>query len=115
MSYFSGDGGAVETLTDGATVTWAFAGNKSRNAKVTLAGNRTLAVSGATDGASGTLIVIQDGTGSRTLALPAGSKVINAGAGVATLSTGAGDIDILAFIFDGTTYYWTIGLDFTGA
>lgn len=105
---------AVATLTDGATVTWTFNGAEQLNAKVTLGGNRTLAISGATTGASGTLVVIQ-GAGGQTLALPASSYVVNAGAGVATLSAGAGDIDILSFLFDGTNYYWTVGLDFTAA
>ena len=54
------------TLTDGATVNW----NASTEpvAKVTLAGNRTMAA--PTNGVTGqfiALLVIQDGTGSRTL------------------------------------------------
>lgn len=106
---------AFQTLTDGATVTWTFSGAESRNAQVTIAGNRTLAISGATNGATGTLKVVQGSGGSRTLALPAGSKVIADGQGVVTLSTVAGDIDFISFVYDGTTFFWTVGLDFTGA
>lgn len=106
---------AVETLTDGATITWTFNGNESRNAKVTLGGNRTLALSGCQPGASGTLIVVQ-GAGGQTLALPSGSYVVNAGAGVATLSSGAADRDVLSFLYvSSTEIYWTVGLDFTSA
>lgn len=101
------------TLTDGATVTWATAGARQNNARVTLGGNRTLDITGEVDGATGLLIVIQDGTGGRTLTLPGSSKVINGGGGAVTLSTGAGDIDILTWFYDGTNFYWTIGMDYT--
>jgi hypothetical protein len=108
-------GNAIETLTDGATITWTFVGNEARNAKVTLGGNRTLALSGCTAGASGTLIVVQ-GAGGQTLTLPSGSYVVNAGAGVATLSSGAADRDVLSFLYvSSTEIYWTVGLDFTSA
>jgi hypothetical protein len=106
---------AFTVLTDGATVSWDFTGYPLRNAKVTLGGNRTLDIDNCPNGAAGVLIVIQDGTGGRTLALPAGSKVIDGGAGVVTLSSAPGKIDILSFVFDGTTYYWTYGTNFTGA
>jgi hypothetical protein len=106
---------AFTVLTDGATVTWNFANYPLRNAKLTLGGNRTLAITNISNGASGVLIVIQDGTGGRTLALPAGSKVIDGGAGVVTLSSAGNKIDVLSFIYDGTTFYWTYGTNFTGA
>lgn len=105
---------AFVVLTDAAAVVWALTGKPLVNAKVTLGGNRTLSITGAENGARGRLIVIQDGTGSRTLTLPAGSKVINGGAGLITLSSGIGDIDILDFTYDGTSFFWTYGLDFTG-
>jgi hypothetical protein len=98
-------------LTDGATITWTV-NRVTNNAKVTLGGNRTLAISGATSGMSGTLEVIQDGTGTRTLALPSGSKVINGGAGAITLSTAAAAADILTWTYDGTSYFWTFGKNF---
>lgn len=99
------------TLTDGATVTWALAGIIN-NAKVTLGGNRTLDFTGLVAGMSGTLVVIQDGTGSRTLGVPTGdctNKVISGGAGVITLSTAANAIDVLTFSYDGTNCYWAYG------
>ena len=84
-----------------------------RNATVTLGGNRTLAFSNVPNGATGVLIVKQDGTGSRTLALPAGSKVIDGGSGAITLTTTPSSIDVLSFIYDGTNYLWTKGLNYT--
>jgi hypothetical protein len=101
----------TQTLTDGATITWT--ATSGLNAKVTLAGNRTLAISGAPTGSYGTLVVTQDATGSRTLTLPASSKVIGAAsAGVVTLSTTANKVDILTFYYDGTTYFWNVGLNY---
>lgn len=104
---------ATVTLTDGATITWATEGARQNNARVTLGGNRTLDITGEVDGATGLLIVIQDGTGGRTLTLPGGSKVINDGGGAVTLSTGAGDIDILTWYYDGTNFFWTIGVNYS--
>ena len=58
---------AEATLTDGATIAWDV--STSPVAKVTLAGNRTLAAptNAIANGQYIALLVIQDGTGSRTL------------------------------------------------
>jgi hypothetical protein len=56
------------TLTDGATITWDVI--DSPVAKVTLAGNRTLSAPSGTTPIAGqfvSLLIIQDGTGSRTI------------------------------------------------
>jgi hypothetical protein len=105
---------AYTTLTDGATITWTVAG-LINSAVVTLGGNRTLAFSGLTAGMTGTLVVKQDGSGSRTLTLPSGTtnKVINAGAGAVVLTTAASAIDVLTFTYDGTNVYWTYGNNYT--
>ena len=104
---------AFEVLTDGATVTWALGSDRVRNATVTLGGNRTLDITGEVDGCTGVLIVKQDATGSRTLALPVGSKVVGGGAGAITLSTAANSVDIISFYYDGTNFWWTYGKNFT--
>lgn len=101
---------AFQTLTDGATVTYNI--TNGYNAKVTLGGNRTLSITNAAAGDYGTLIVIQDGSGSKTLTLPAGSKVISGGAGAITLTTTANAIDVLSWFYDGTNYYWTYGKNY---
>jgi hypothetical protein len=57
-----------DTLTDGATITWDVI--DSPVAKVTLAGNRTLSAPSGTTPIAGqfvSLLIIQDGTGSRTI------------------------------------------------
>lgn len=100
---------AFVALTDGATITWDTGGYATSHASVTLGGNRTLAISNAVAGASGILIVKQDATGSRTLTLPSGSKVVG---GALTLSTTANAYDVLSFVYDGTNYWWTYGKAF---
>lgn len=100
------------TLTDAATVSWNYA--LGYNASVTLGGNRTLAVSNTGAGDYGTVKVIQDATGNRTLTLPANSKVNGYwGSGTSiVLSTTANAIDLLSFYYDGTNYYWTLGRNY---
>jgi len=105
--FFSVDSGSkktFQTLTDGDTVTWNI--ENGYNAKVTLAGDRTLSITNAVSGDSGTLVVIQDAVGGHTLTLPAGSKEIG---GAITLSVAANATDIISFLYDGTAYYWNIG------
>lgn len=104
---------SFETLTDGATITWGFRGRKTSNAMVTIAGNRVLSITGLVSGATGTLKVVQGAGGNKTLALPAGSLVINGGEGVLALSTAAGAIDILTFVYDGDSLLWNVGLNYS--
>lgn len=92
-------------LEDEAPVAWNLL--NGYNAKVTLGGNRTLAITNAYSGMSGLLMVKQDGTGGRSLTLPAGSKIL--GGGVLALSTAPNAVDILTFVFDGTNYFWSLG------
>lgn len=87
------DEDGVTTLSDGATVTLdcSVIGNK----EVTLAGNRTLALTNPKRGQSTLLRVIQDGTGSRTLSYPASVKW--PGGTAPTLTTTANASDWLGF------------------
>lgn len=85
-------------LTDGVTISWNV--RENYNAHVTLGGDRTLVLTDLILGDYGTLKVIQGGVGGYTLTLPAGSKVVNSGAGVITLSSGVGEYDILGFYYD---------------
>ena len=84
----------IVTVTDAACISVNFAlGN---NFLVTLGGNRTLkAPANCTAGQTGNFYVIQDSTGSRTLAYNTAWQFVSAAA--PTLSTGASDVDILVF------------------
>jgi hypothetical protein len=98
-------------LKDQATVNWDI--SKAYNAELTLGASRTLNVQSVQPGDYGTIVIIQGGTGSYTLTLPAGSKVAGAGAGALTLSTAVGSRDIATFYYDGTYFNWTLSTDFT--
>lgn len=91
------DSAAVQTLTDGTTITPDF--GAGLNFKVTLGGNRTLAnPSNAKDGQSGVIRVTQDGTGSRTLAYGSNWRFPGGAATGGVLSTAAGSVDQIAYI-----------------
>jgi len=94
---------AVQTLTDNSTITWDI--NNGYNAYVTLGGNRTLNITNVQAGDYGCLLVYQDGTGNRTLALPANSRKPN---GTLALSTEANAKDLLMFYYDGFYFYWVV-------
>lgn len=96
---------AQQTLVDGAAITWDF--NSGANAKVTIAGARTLVISNMETGDTGLILVKQDAVGGRTLTLPNGSSIV--GGGSYTASTAANATDVLGVYYDGTTYWWTIG------
>ena len=97
---------AIQGLTDGATVTMNYL--SGYNASITLAGNRTLAITNTVDGDSGLIFITQDGTGSRTLTLPSGSLVLGGGSGAITLTTDAGAIDALAFMNKGGVFIFSL-------
>lgn len=89
--------GAITTLTDGATITADFA--TTNHFQVTLGGNRTLAnPSNQTAGQSGAIRIVQDGTGSRTLAYGSNWKFSNGSAPV--LTTTANAVDILVYFVE---------------
>lgn len=89
----------VQLLVDGATITPDAI--NSENMRVTLGGNRTLANMPITyDGCVSNIRVIQDGTGSRTLAY--GSKYKFPGGTTPVLSTAPGAKDLLSFQYDAT-------------
>lgn len=96
-------GAAFVTLTDAATI--AVDMSTFINATVTLGGNRTLGnPTNTKDGQSGVIEIVQDGTGSRTLAY--GSNWEFAGGTAPTLSTAAGASDALYYQVRSSTRIW---------
>ena len=105
-----------QALTFGSPISWNPA--NGLNASVTLTGNGTLSFSSPpTAGAYGTLVVTQDGAGSRTLTLPtATNKVLGSATTTAiALSTAANAIDIVNFYYDGSNYFWNVGQGYGSA
>ena len=98
------------TLSDGANISWDL--DTEQVAKVTLAGNRTLDnPTNMVDGGTYILRVIQDATGSRTLAYGAGYKWVGGVAPV--LTTTANAVDIITFVSDGTSMFGVISQGFS--
>jgi len=95
QTFTKGQRGEITTLTDGATVTPDMA--DSNNFTLTLGGNRTLAnPSNLTAGQSGSIFIVQDGTGSRTLAY--GNQYDFIGGTAPTLSTAANSVDRIDYV-----------------
>ena len=89
------------TLTDGSSITWD--ASTQDVAKVTLAGNRTLgAASNGTTGQFISLLIIQDGTGSRTLTWNAAYEFASDEA--PTLTTTANLGDVFVFRYNGSKW-----------
>lgn len=94
-TWTKGQRGEVTTLTDGATITPDL--NDSNNYSVVLGGNRTLAnPTNCTAGQSGSVFIVQDGTGSRTLSW--GSYWDFAGGTAPTLTTTAAAVDRVDYV-----------------
>ena len=96
MAYFP-----EATLTDGSSIDWNVL--TSPVAKVTLGGNRTLnAATGSQAGQFVSLLIIQDGTGSRTLTFNAAYEFKDDTA--PTLTTTASKGDLFVFRYNGSKF-----------
>ena len=88
---------AVSTLSDGATITVNF--TTASHFTVTLGGNRTFGDPSSTSsaiGSSGSIFIVQDGTGGRTASFHSDYKF--AGGTAPTLSTAANAVDRLDYV-----------------
>jgi hypothetical protein len=78
--------------------------------KITLATNTQFVIANLPTGGSVNIIIVQDGTGSRTASFGTDtSTAVKFAGGTPTLSTTAGAIDIVTIFNDGTNYYGDIG------
>ena len=108
QSFTAAQRGTISTLTDGATITPDFA--TANNFTVTLAGNRTIAnPTNLTAGQSGSIFIVQDGTGSRTASW--GSYWDFAAGAAPTLTTDANAVDRVDYVVRSSTSIHTV---FTG-
>lgn len=97
------------TLLNTSTIIWDL--KKGYNSQVTLTDNLTLNLINLTAGDYGTIVLIQDVVGSRTITLPSNSVVMGTqGSSTLTLSSTANYIDIATFYYDGINLFWTISL-----
>jgi hypothetical protein len=96
----NGNSGATDTIDIGA-------GQKQKS---TLTANCTYTFTAPDGPCNFVLKLIQGGIGSYTVTWPGTVKW--AGGTAPTLSTGVGDIDIVSFYYDETSYYGQAALDF---
>lgn len=103
--YDNGNSGASTTID------WTSA-NKQ---KLTLTDNATINFSNPSGPCNIILKLVQDATGSRDpiWSVPSGQTLKWAGGTEPTWSTGAGEIDIVTFYYDGTDYYGAANLNFS--
>ena len=97
-----------QTLSN-ATSTITFNPSLGSNAKVTLNGNKTLAMSGWVTGDTGVIVVQQDGTGGRTFNIDLSGNTVYLGNTAYTPTSAANSKDVLGWYYDGTNYFVTIG------
>lgn len=104
-AYFTETDNGNSGTTD--TIDWGV----SNKQKSTLTGNVTYTFTAPPGPASLILKLVQDGTGGRTVTWP---SAVHWPSGTApTLTTTAGQIDIVSFYYDGTNYYGNYSLNFT--
>ncbi len=98
----------TNSSSSNVTINW----NNGNKQQITLGHNVTFSFTAPSYGiGSFSLILIQDGTGGRTVTWPSSVKWP---AGVApTLSTSSGNIDMITCLYDGTDYLCQIGLKFS--
>ena len=105
-TWTAGQRAEITTLTDGATITPNLA--DSNNYVITLAGNRTIAnPTNIVAGQSGSIFILQDGTGSRGIATW-GSYWDFQGGTPPTLSSGANAVDRIDYVVRSSTSIHTV-------
>ena len=107
------------TAPSATAMTWTVSGGSS-NYQITLtATTTTINLINVRNGDYGTLIMTQGSGGSKVITLGTlnGSstthKVKNGGGGAIALSTAAGAIDIISFVYNGNSVFWDYGLNYT--
>jgi len=107
-----------QSLTGGDGVTnisWNY--RLGYNAEVILSGvpsARTLdEPTNVSEGDYGTLNVVQDAIGAKTLTLPASFKVVSGGSGAISVTATPNATDVISWVYDGTNFLVSFGLNFT--
>lgn len=90
---------AAGNITGATTLNW----NNGITQLATLTGNVTLTLSNPLNGGLHTLILVQDGTGSRTMTWP--GSVVWPGGSAPALNSAAGAVTVIDFTYNGTSYY----------
>jgi len=101
----------INSLTSSSTITVDCSAASIHT--VTLGTNTEFNISNLPTGGSVTLIITQDGTGTRTATFGTdGSSAVKFPSNSSTLSTGGGDIDVVTIVNDGTNFLGNIAKDY---
>lgn len=103
------------SLTWGTGTNWIAVSNTVEDKKILLlTGDTILNISNLYNGWNGVLEIIQSGISSSgySLILPLGTKVMNSGNGLASLTMQSGAIDVLGFSYNGSRLLMNIGNQF---
>jgi hypothetical protein len=101
----------INTLTSSSTITVNCALASIHT--VTLGTSTEFNITNLPTGGSVTLIITQDGTGTRTATFGTdGSSAVKFPSNSSTLSTGGGDIDVVTIVNDGTNFLGNIAKDY---
>jgi hypothetical protein len=101
----------INSLTSSSTITVDCSAASIHT--VTLGTNTEFNITNLPTGGSVTLIITQDGTGTRTATFGTdGSSAVKFPSNSSTLSTGGGDIDVVTIINDGTNFLGNIAKDY---
>jgi hypothetical protein len=104
---------SVVNLADAATI--AVDASLGNDFRVTIAGDRTMGIpSNPTDGQKITFQVTQGGSGSSTVSWNSGGYEFSAGLPQPTLSTTAGQTDLLGFIYNASKSKWLLAAFVSG-
>ena len=113
-----GSTSTFQTLTGGDGVTnisWDY--SLGYNAKVTLSGVPGARIldtpTNVTNGDYGTLKINTGTLPGMSLTLPASFKVVNGGTGAITITATPNAIDVISWVYDGTNFLVSFGLNFT--
>ena len=112
VTFNAGFNERINALTSSSTITVDCA--TARVHTVTLGTNTEFNITSLPTGGTVTIIITQDGTGSRTATFgTSGSTAVRFPSGSSVLSTGANDIDVVSIFNDGTNFLGNIARNYS--
>ena len=97
------------TLANAADSSIAWYVRNGWNAKYTLTKDVSLMIPDVSHGDSGTLLLIEDASGTWKMNLPANSFILS---DASTITKTAGAKNFLTFVYDISTFYWNLGKNY---
>lgn len=108
-----------KNISSSSIITIDVSGQSINNMITLTSSSTTINLNNVRNGDYGCIILTQGIGGNKQIVLGTlnGSsvthRVINNGNGLINLSTSAGDIDVISFMYNGSDVYWNVGLKYT--